>query len=137
MARLHVSEVRFQKLFSSFTFLAIAISCLGLFGLVTALAESKTKEIGIRKVLGSSVHGIVTLLTKEFVRLVIIALLIAAPLAFLITDNWLEGFAYRVEVSWHVFVLAGSVTLSIAFVTVCFQSIKAALANPVNSLRNE
>lgn len=137
MARLHVSEERFQKLFSSFTFLAIAISCLGLFGLVTALAESKTKEIGIRKVLGSSVPGIVSLLTKEFVRLVIIALVIAAPLAFLITDNWLQGFAYRVQVSWQVFFLAGSVTLSIAFVTVCFQSIKAALANPVNSLRNE
>lgn len=137
MAGLHVSEARFQKLFSSFTFLAIAISCLGLFGLVTALAESKTKEIGIRKVLGSSVPGIVSLLTKEFVRLVIIALIIAAPLAFLITDNWLRGFAYRVQVSWQVFVVAGSVTLSLAFVTVCFQSLKAALANPVNSLRSE
>jgi putative ABC transport system permease protein len=137
MARLHVSEERFQKLFSSFTFLAIAISCFGLFGLVTALAESKTKEIGIRKVLGSSVPGIVSLLTKEFVSLVLIALVIAAPLAFLITDNWLQGFAYRVQVSWQVFVLAGSVTLSIAIVTVSFQSVKAALANPVNSLRNE
>jgi len=137
MARLHVSEDRFQKLFSSFTFLAIAISCLGLFGLVTALAESKTKEIGIRKVLGSSVRGIVSLLTKEFVRLVMIALVIAAPVAFLMTDYWLQGFAYRVPFSWQVFVLAGLFTLSIAFVTVCFQSIKAALANPVNSLRNE
>ena len=137
MARLHASEERFQKLFSSFTFLAIAISCLGLFGLVTALAESKTKEIGIRKVLGSSVTGIVSLLTKEFVRLIVIALVISAPLAFLITDNWLQGFAYRVQVSWQVFVVAGLATLSMALVTVCFQSIKAALANPANSLRNE
>jgi putative ABC transport system permease protein len=137
MATLHVSEERFQKLFSSFTFLAIAISCLGLFGLVTALAESKTKEIGIRKVLGSTVPGIIRLLTREFVRLVLIALVIASPLALFVTDRWLQGFAYRVDVGWQVFVLAGSVTLSIAFVTVCFQSIKAALANPVNSLRSE
>ena len=136
-SKLHASEARFQKLFSSFTFLAIAIACLGLFGLVTALAESKTKEIGIRKVLGSSVAGIMRLLAKEFVQLVVIAFVVAVPVAFLIVGAWLEGFAYRVQIDWQIFVVAGAATLVIAVATVCFQSIKAAMANPVNALRNE
>lgn len=137
MARLHVSEERFQKLFSLFTFLAIAIACLGLFGLVTALAESKTKEIGIRKVLGSSVFGIIHMLNKEFMRLVFIALVIAMPVALYASNYWLKGFAYRIDIGWKVFVLAGAAAGLIAFVTICFQSIKAALANPVDSLRSE
>ncbi|HEY5747616.1 MAG TPA: ABC transporter permease [Chryseolinea sp.] len=136
-AKLHASETRFQKLFSSFTFLAIAIACLGLFGLVTALAESKTKEIGIRKVLGSSVAGIMGLLAKEFIQLVILAFVVAVPVAFLIVSAWLEGFAYRVEIHWQIFAVAGASTVVIALATVCFQSIKAAMANPVNALRNE
>jgi putative ABC transport system permease protein len=137
MAKLHMSEERFQKLFSAFTVLAIVISCLGLFGLVTALAESRTKEIGIRKVLGSSVAGIIGMLTREFITLVMIALVIAAPAAFFIIENWLQEFAYRVEIQWQVFVAAGAVTLLTAFMTICFQSLRAALANPVDSLRSE
>ena len=137
MARLHMAEERFQALFSGFTFLAIVIACFGLFGLVTALAESKTKEIGIRKVLGSSVAGIVSLLSKEFIKLVFIALIIASPVAFFIANYWLEGFAYRVNIGWEVFALSGLSTLVIAFVTICFQAIKAAMANPIKSLRAE
>lgn len=136
-AKLYASEERFQKLFSSFTMLAIAVACLGLFGLVTALSESKTKEIGIRKVLGSSVAGIIGLLTREFIGLVVIAFVIASPLSFIVMADWLEGFAYSVELQWHVFAIAGAITFIIATVTVCFQSMKAALANPVNSLRSE
>jgi putative ABC transport system permease protein len=137
MANLHKSEARFQRLFSWFTFLAIVIACLGLFGLVAALAESKTKEIGIRKVLGSTVSGIIVLLSKEFIRLVLIALIISSPLAYFAATRWLSEFAYRIEIGWTVFVSAGIVTLVIAFVTVSLQSAKAALVNPVNSLRNE
>ena len=137
MAGLHISEERFQKLFTAFTILAIVISSLGLFGLITTLAESKTKEIGIRKVLGSSVTGIVTLLAKEFMKLVVIALMLAIPLAFLMTKSWLQDFAYRIELTWTIFIAAGIATITIALLTVCFQSIKAAIANPVNSLRSE
>jgi putative ABC transport system permease protein len=130
-------EERFQALFSSFTFLAIVIACLGLFGLATALAEAKTKEIGIRKVLGSSVPGIVSLLSKEFIKLVLVALIIASPLAFFTANYWLEGFAYRINIGWKVFALAGVATLTIAILAVCFQSIKAAMENPVKSLKAE
>ncbi len=135
--RLHRSEERFQKLFTSFTFLAIVVACLGLFGLVTALSDSKTKEIGIRKVLGSSVTGIIVLLSKQFIGLVLIAFIIAAPLSVLIMRTWLDGFAYHVEIQWQVLLTAGAMTFIIAMTTVCFQSLKAAIANPVNSLRNE
>jgi putative ABC transport system permease protein len=137
IAKLHLSESRFQVIFSSFTFLAIVIACFGLFGLVTALAEAKTKEIGIRKVLGSSVSGIITLLTKEFMRLVVMGLLISAPLAFFAADYWLRGFAYHIEIRWPIFAIAGISTLVIAFVTVYFEAVKAALMNPVKSLRSE
>jgi putative ABC transport system permease protein len=137
MAKLHTVEVRFQKLFTWFTLLAILIACLGLLGLVTALADSKTKEIGIRKTLGASVTAIVNLLSGEFIRLVLIALLIASPLAWFAADFWLQGFAYRIVIGWEVFVIAGVAAIMIAFVTVSFKSIKAALANPVDSLRNE
>jgi putative ABC transport system permease protein len=136
-AKLHTSEERFQKLFTSFTLLAIVVACLGLFGLVTALADSKVKEIGIRKVLGSSVTGIIGLLSKQFMSLVLIAFVIAAPLSVLIMRAWLDGFAYHVELQWQVFLTAGTMTLMIAMATVCVQSLKAAIANPVDSLRNE
>lgn len=135
--KLHSSEERFQKLFTSFTFLAIVVACLGLFGLVTALSDSKTKEIGIRKVLGSSVMGIIGLLSKQFIGLVLIAFIIAAPLSVLIMRAWLDGFAYHVEFQWQVLLTAGAMTFVIAMTTVCFQALKAAIANPVNSLRNE
>jgi len=136
-AKLHIIEHRFQKLFFIFTALAIVIACLGLFGLVTALAESKTKEIGIRKVLGSTVAGIIALLSKEFIKQVIIALIIAAPVAFYAARYWLESFAYRIVIDWKVFAVAGVTTVTIALVTVCFQAVKAALANPVKSLKED
>jgi putative ABC transport system permease protein len=137
MARLHILEERFQRLFTAFTILAIVISCLGLFGLITAIAEAKTKEIGIRKVLGSSVIGIVILLTKEFMTLIVLAFVVAAPLAFFLTENWLQQFAYRIDMTWSLFVFTAVLTFAVAFLTVCLQSVKAALANPVDSLRNE
>jgi putative ABC transport system permease protein len=117
--------------------LAVLIACLGLFGLVTYMAEQRTKEIGIRKVLGASVGSVMQLLSKDFLWLVIIAFVIAAPVAWWAMHKWLEDFAYRVNLQWWVFAAAGSIALLIALVTVSVQAIKAALANPVNSLRTE
>lgn len=124
-------------LIGSFTGIAILISCLGLFGLATFAAEQRTKEIGIRKVLGASVTGITSLLAKDFLKLVFIAILIACPLAWWLMQKWLDNFAYRIEVEWWMFALAGLTALVIAFLTVSFQSIRAALSNPVKSLRSE
>ena len=120
-----------------FSLLAIAIACLGIFGLATFMAEQRTKEIGIRKVLGASVQGIVQLLNRDFIRLVGIAYLVAAPLAAWAMHRWLEDFAFRSSIAWWVYVLAGGITLLIALCTVSFQSIRAALANPVRSLKTE
>jgi putative ABC transport system permease protein len=116
---------------------AIFIACLGLFGLVTYAAEQRTKEIGIRKVLGAKVGGIVTMLSKDFARLVLIAALVAFPVAWWAMNKWLQSFAYRITISWWVFVVAGITAIAIALITVSFQSIKAAIANPVKSLRTE
>jgi len=124
-------------LFSYFTLLAIVIACLGLFGLVTYLTEAKTKEIGIRKVLGASVNTIIMLLSGEFLLMILIAISIASPIAFFLMKNWLRNFAYRVEIDWQVFVFAGVVSVLIALATISLQAIGAALANPVDSLRNE
>lgn len=134
---LYKTEERTGALFNIFAAVAIIISCLGLFGLATYSAQIKTREIGIRKVLGSSVAGIVKLLAVEFVFLIIIAIVIAAPVAWLAMNNWLQAFAYRINITWWVFVLAGIIAVVIAFVTISFQSIKAAMANPVKSLRSE
>lgn len=120
-----------------FALLAILISCLGLFGLAAYTSEQRRKEIGVRKVLGSSVLGIVQLLSKDFVRLVLIALVIAGPLAWWMMRNWLQSFAYRIEINWWVFAIAGIVAICIALLTVGFQAVKAALSNPVKSLRTE
>jgi putative ABC transport system permease protein len=117
--------------------LAIFISCLGLFGLVTFTAEQKTKEIGIRKVLGASVTGIVRMLSKDFLKLVLIAALIAFPVAWWLMNKWLMDFEYRIDIGWWVFLVAGVSALLIALLTISFQSIKAAIANPVKSLRTE
>jgi len=136
-ANLYQSEARFRKLFSVFTVLAIFITCLGIFGLVTYLAESKTKEIGIRKVLGASVRSIVVLLSKDFATLVLIALVISAPVAYYVMQQWLNGFAYRIRIDWPIFAMAGVIAIALTLITVSFESVKAALANPVNSLRNE
>lgn len=131
------SEQRLGALFISFSTLAIMIACLGLFGLAAYAAEQRTKEIGIRKVLGASVSGIVGMLSMDFIRLVVIALLIAAPLAWYFMNKWLQDFAYRTQFHWWILAIAGLVAILIAFATISFQSIKAALANPVRSLRSE
>ncbi|GAB3774206.1 ABC transporter permease [Spirosoma horti] len=131
------SEQRIGRIVCSFTILTILISCLGLFGLTAFTAEVRTKEIGIRKVLGASVTSIVTLLSKDFLRLVAIAVVIASPVAWYAMHRWLQDFAYRVDISWWVFALTGLLMVVIALLTVSFQSIKAALMNPVKSLRSE
>ena len=120
-----------------FAGLAIFISCLGLFGLAAYTAERRIKEIGIRKVLGASVSGLAGLLSKDFLQLVGIACLIAFPLAFWALHKWLESYQYRVDINWWVFALAGVMAMLIALTTVSFQAIKAALMNPVRSLRSE
>jgi putative ABC transport system permease protein len=134
---LYRSEQRTARVVLVFAGLAMLIACLGLFGLATFMAEQRTKEIGVRKVLGASVTNIVALLSKDFVRLIAVALVIASPLAWWAMNRWLADFAYRVEVEWWVFALAGGLTVAVALLTVSFQSIKAALMNPVKSLRTE
>jgi ABC-type antimicrobial peptide transport system permease subunit len=135
--KLYKSEQVISKLSNSFAFLAIFISCLGLLGLVMFTAEQRTKEIGIRKVLGASITSVFALLSKEFLQLVFIALLIASPIAWFAMNKWLQDYAYRIHLNWTVFVVAAIAALFIALLTVSFQSIKAALANPVKSLRAE
>jgi putative ABC transport system permease protein len=134
---LYKAEQRTGKLFISFAIFAIFIACLGLLGLVTYAAEQRTKEIGIRKVLGARTTVLVALLSKDFARLVLIASLISFPVAWYMMYKWLEDFAYRVSISWWVFAIAGAAALTIALITVSFQAIKAALANPVAALRSE
>lgn len=135
--RQYRSEERFGKLFLNFAILAIFISCLGLLGLASYSTVQRTKEIGIRKVMGASVSNIVTLLSRDFLRLVAIAALIAFPVAWFAMNRWLEDFAYRTGVSWWVFVMAGILAALIALLTISFQAIKAAVANPIKSLRTE
>jgi putative ABC transport system permease protein len=131
------SEVRFGKLFLNFALLAIFISCLGLLGLASYSTMQRTKEIGIRKVMGASVTGIVNLLSRDFLILILISFLIAAPLAGFGMHNWLKDFAYRIDIGWWIFVLAGLLAVVIALATISFQAIRAAYANPVKSLRTE
>jgi len=131
------AEQKVGKIILIFSTLAILIACLGLFGLSTFIAEQRTKEIGIRKVLGSSVSSIVQLLSKDFIKLVAISFIVAAPLAWWFMNKWLQDFANRVDISWWIFLLAGALALIIALATVSFQAIKAALMNPVKSLRTE
>nr|WP_294947989.1 ABC transporter permease [uncultured Mucilaginibacter sp.] len=131
------SEQRFGSIFIIFTSLAIIIACLGLFGLAAYAAEQRTKEIGIRKVLGADVSVIVAMLSKDFVKLVAISIAVASPLAWYCMHLWLQDFAYRIDIQWWVIAAAGLTAIMIAIVTVSFQAIKAALANPVNSLKNE
>jgi putative ABC transport system permease protein len=135
--RLYRTEQRIGTIFIAFTSFAIIIACLGLFGLAAYATEQRTKEIGIRKVLGASLSGIVSMLSVDFIKLVVIAIVISSPLAWWAMNKWLQGFAYRMDVQWWVFVLAGAGAIMIAFITISFQSIKAALTNPVKSLRSE
>jgi len=131
------TEQRIGKIFRHFTILTVFIACLGLFGLASFMAERRTKEIGIRKVLGARASGIMLLLTKEFAKWVVVANVIAWPAAYFVSKRWLQGFAYRIELGWEIFVFSALVALVIAMITVSFQSIKAATANPVDSLRYE
>ncbi|HVY75067.1 MAG TPA: ABC transporter permease [Puia sp.] len=132
-----VNEKRTGSLAALFAGLTIFISCLGLFGLATYTAENRIKEIGVRKVLGASVAGITTLLSKDFLKLVLLAILIASPIAWFTMHRWLQSYPYRVQIEWWVFGLASLLSIAIALFTISFQAIKAALANPVNSLRSE
>jgi len=135
--KMYKSEVKLMSLVWMFTAIAIFVGCLGLFGLSTYAAERSTKEIGIRKVLGASVNGLVYLLSKDFLKLVLIALAIASPIAWYFMNQWLQDFAYRITINWWVFVIAAVIAVMIAVLTVSFQAIKAAFSNPVKALRSE
>jgi putative ABC transport system permease protein len=135
--QMFLSEMLISKLSRVFAGLAIIISCLGLFGLAAYTAELRTKEIGVRKVLGASVSGLAALLSTDFLKLVAVSCLIAIPVSWWMMHDWLQGYQYRIEISWWIFVLAAFIAILIATVTVSFQSIKAAIANPINSLRSE
>jgi len=130
-------EVRVGKLTGFFSLLAIFISCLGLFGMASFMAERRTKEIGVRKVLGASVFNLWTMLSKDFVLLVVVAFLIAMPMAYFFMHGWLQHYSYRSEISWWIFVVAGLGILLVTLLTVSFQSVRAALMNPVKSLKAE
>lgn len=134
---LYKEDQQVSSLIFAFALIAIAISCLGLFGLAAFTAEQRAKEIGIRKVLGASVAGITQLLTKDFLKLVVAAIIIASPVAWWAMKNWLQGFAYRIDISWWMFAMAGLIAVGIALVTISWQAIKSAVANPVKSLRTE
>ncbi|GAB3905207.1 ABC transporter permease [Larkinella knui] len=136
-AELYRADGQVSEIVGILASLAIIISCLGLFGLASFSAERRVKEIGIRKVLGASVAGIIALLSRDFLKLVLFAILIASPIAWYAIDKWLQDFAYRIDIDWWVFVLAGALAVFIALLTVSFQSVKAALMNPVKSLKSE
>ncbi|UZD23963.1 ABC transporter permease [Algoriphagus halophytocola] len=131
------SDFRFRQIFTTFSILAILIACLGLLGLATYTAEQRTKEIGIRKVLGANIGSIVGLLSKDFIKLVLVAILVATPVAWFAMNKWLEGFAYQVPVHWWVFLISGMLAVVVALVTISFQAVKAAMLNPVKSLKSE
>jgi putative ABC transport system permease protein len=135
--RQYQNEQLFSKAFGIFAALAIFVACLGLFGLAMFTTIQRTKEIGVRKVLGASVPNILVLVSKDFLILVLIASVIAFPVAWYAMNSWLENFAYRININWGVFAIAGIAALLVAFVTISFQAIKAAIANPVKSLRTE
>jgi putative ABC transport system permease protein len=136
-AKQYAGEQKQEQLSLSFTVLAFIIACLGLFGLVIFATAQRTKEIGIRKVLGASVTSVTVLLSKDFAKLVAIATIIAVPVAWIIMSQWLQDFAYRIDIQWWMFLLSGSAAIFIALLTVSYQAIKAAIANPVKSLRSE
>ncbi|WP_332368016.1 ABC transporter permease [Spirosoma telluris] len=133
----YAKEERLARLFNGFTALTLLVACLGLLGLMTFSVEARTKEIGVRKVLGASVTSIVALLSKDFIKLILLSIVIASPIAWWAMNQWLQDFAYKIDISWWVFALAGGLTIVIALLTVSFQSMKAALMNPVKSLRSE
>ncbi len=131
------NQIQFGLLFGAFSVIAIVIACIGLFALVAFMTEQRTKEIGVRKILGATAKDVMFLLTKDFVKLILIANVVAWPLGWLLMNNWLKDFAYRIHINIWVFFIAGSAALIIAIATISFQAIKAAIANPVKSLRTE
>jgi putative ABC transport system permease protein len=136
-AALYRTEQKSQQLFSTFSVLAILIASIGLFGLAAFTAERRTKEIGVRKVMGASNSNLIFLLNKEFFKIVVVANVIAWPIAYYSMTKWLQDFAYRIDISWWIFAMAGGLALMIALLTVSAQAIRAAVANPVDSLRYE
>ena len=137
IASFYETETLTARLINAFTGIAILICCLGLYGLVSYVVVQRTKEIGVRKVLGASVLSIVTLLSKDFLKLVLIAIFIATPIAWWAMNKWLSDFAYKIDIAWWVFALAGLLAVGIALITISFQSIRTARMNPVKSLRSE
>jgi putative ABC transport system permease protein len=135
--RQYTAERRLGQISSASAMIAILLSCLGLLGLITHSIGRRTKEIGIRKVLGASVASVTGLLTMDFLKLVVVAIFIASPIAWYVMHQWLENFAYHIGIEWWMFVVAGALALLIAFLTVCVQSVRAALANPVEVLKSE
>ncbi|PLK42667.1 ABC transporter permease [Emticicia sp. TH156] len=131
------AEQQYSKIFTTASGWAIIIACLGLFGLATFTTESRTKEVGIRKVLGAGVLGITALLSKDFIKLVVISIVIASPVAYYLMSQWLENFAYKVDISWWIFAVSGAGAILIALITVGYQAVRAALTNPVKSLKSE
>jgi putative ABC transport system permease protein len=131
------SEARWTNIIGWAGGITIFLACLGLFGLATLTTVNRIKEIGVRKVLGASVVSIIKLVSKDLIKLVVLALLIASPIAYYFTHQWLQGYAYRIHIEWMVFVATGIFAIAIALITVSFQAIKAAMANPVDSLRSE
>jgi putative ABC transport system permease protein len=137
IAKIYDADIRWQKIMQSSCFFAIFIACLGLFGLSAINAANRTKEIGIRKVLGANMKDIVSALSSGFIIMFLIAIVIAAPIAYWMMNGWLQNFAYRIELYWSMFFIIGSIALSIALITISIQAIKAAISNPVKSLRME
>src|SRR5690606_19818402 len=137
LENLYIQERKISRLINLATGITILISCLGLFGLATLTAFQRTKEIGIRKVLGASITDIVSLLSKDFILLVLLATVIASPIAWWAMNRWLEDFVYRIEIQWWMFAVAGLSAVVIALLTVSWQAVRAAIANPVDSLRDE
>jgi ABC-type antimicrobial peptide transport system permease subunit len=137
IANFYRQEKQLSQLYKIFAVIAIFLSCLGLYGLASFMAVQRIKEVGIRKVLGATVQNVVYLFTKEFIGLIAIAFLIATPLAWYFMNKWLEDFAYRIDINWWIFLIAGLLSLFIALITVSSQAIKAAIANPVKNLRTE
>ncbi len=137
IAKLYKQEDLQQKIISLAGSIAVLISCLGLLGLASLITLQRTKEIGIRKVVGASVSNIAVMLSKDFLKLVLISIVIASPVAWWAISKWLDNFAYRVDITWWIFAIAGLFSVVIALATISFQAIKAALANPVKSLRSE
>jgi putative ABC transport system permease protein len=135
--KLYKSESTFYKLSTFFSILAILISCLGLFGLVIFTAEHRTKEIGMRKVLGASMVAITSLITKDFIKLILLGIVIGVPIAWYFMNKWLANYEYRIDMPWLVFVTTGVLIICFSLFTISFESIKAALSNPIKSLRSE